>query len=66
MDTKQAILTRQSIREYDPTFKIDEATLLQLLQEASTAPKQLELTTLAFCHHSTTGIESKASSICFF
>jgi nitroreductase len=43
MDTKQAILTRQSIREYDPTFKIDEATLLQLLQEASTAPSSWNL-----------------------
>jgi nitroreductase len=43
METKQAILTRQSIREYDPNFKIDEATLLQLLQEASTAPSSWNL-----------------------
>jgi nitroreductase len=43
MDTKQAILTRQSIREYDPSFKIDEATLLQLLQDASTAPSSWNL-----------------------
>jgi nitroreductase len=43
METKQAVLTRQSIREYDPNFKIDEATLLQLLQEASTAPSSWNL-----------------------
>jgi nitroreductase len=43
METKLAVLTRQSIREYDPNFKIDEATLLQLLQEASTAPSSWNL-----------------------
>lgn len=43
MDTKQAILTRQAIRDYDPAFKMDEATLLQLLQEATTAPSSWNL-----------------------
>ena len=43
MDTIQAILTRQSIREYDPRVKIDEATLLKMLTEASSAPSSWNL-----------------------
>ncbi|MGA0097013.1 MAG: nitroreductase family protein [Bacilli bacterium] len=43
MDTIQAILSRQSIREYDPQVKIDEATLLKMLTEASSAPSSWNL-----------------------
>ena len=43
MDAIQAILSRQSIREYDPQVKIDEATLLKMLTEASSAPSSWNL-----------------------
>lgn len=43
MDALQAILTRQSIREYDPEIKIDQATILKMLQEASSAPSSWNL-----------------------
>jgi nitroreductase len=43
MDTKTAMLSRQSIREYDPNVKIDQATLLKILEEASSAPSSWNL-----------------------
>lgn len=43
MDTIQAILSRTSIREYDPSVKIDEATLLKILEEATSAPSSWNL-----------------------
>ncbi len=43
MDTKTAILSRQSIREYDQNVKIDQATLLKILEEASSAPSSWNL-----------------------
>ncbi len=43
MDTKTAMLSRQSIREYDPKVKIDQATLLKILEEASSAPSSWNL-----------------------
>jgi nitroreductase len=43
MDTKTAMLSRQSVREYDPNFKIDQATLLKLLEESTSAPSSWNL-----------------------
>lgn len=43
MDTIQAVLSRTSIREYDPNVKIDEATLLKILEEATSAPSSWNL-----------------------
>jgi len=43
MDTIKAILSRTSVREYDPSVKIDEATLLKILQEAASAPSSWNL-----------------------
>ena len=43
MDTLKAVLSRTSIREYDPTVKIDEATLLKILEESTSAPSSWNL-----------------------
>ncbi len=43
MDTLKAVLSRTSIREYDPNVKIDEVTLLKILEESTSAPSSWNL-----------------------
>jgi nitroreductase len=43
MDVLDAIINRQSVREYDPNVKIDQATLLKMVEQASTAPSSWNL-----------------------
>jgi nitroreductase len=43
MNTLEAVLSRQSIRSYDPNVKIDQATLTLILQQAASAPSSWNL-----------------------
>jgi nitroreductase len=43
MNTLDAVLNRQSVREYDPKATIDEATLKTILTQASSAPSSWNL-----------------------
>lgn len=43
MDTLEAVLSRQSVREYDSSIKIDQVTLMTILEQASSAPSSWNL-----------------------